>query len=358
MIGPKPHPEPSMPRDRIVASTAVPEEERRLTDLRPKRLDEYIGQRRTIELLRISIAAARGRGEPLEHILFHGPPGLGKTTLAFVIAAEMGRNIRVTSGPAIARPADLMSDLTNLEEGDLLFIDEIHRLSAVVQEFIYPAMEDFKVDFTVGEGQFARTINLPLKRFTLIGATTRAGLLSAPMRGRFGITHHLDFYEPADLQTILTRSAGILGIPAEPDALMEIARRARGTPRVANRLLCRVRDYAQVKAQGKISTAVAKAALELWGVDPLGLDDLDRMVLRMIIEHYDGGPVGIEAIAATLNEETDTLVDVVEPFLLKTGFLGRTKRGRVALAAAWKHLGMAVKKNVSSLEEQAKLFEA
>lgn len=333
-----------MARERIVSATEQsPAEERQFADLRPRALAEYVGQRRTVELLRISLGAARSRGEPIDHILFHGPPGLGKTTLAQLIAAEMGRNIRMTSGPAIARPADLMADLTNLGEGDILFIDEIHRLSAVVQEFIYPAMEDYKIDFTVGEGQFARTINLPLKRFTLVGATTRAGLLSAPMRARFGITHHLEFYEPEDLRTILARSAGILSTTSEPDALMEIARRSRGTPRVANRLLHRVRDYAQVRMAGVITTAAARAALDLWAVDARGLDDLDRKVLRTIIDIYDGGPVGVEAIAATLSEEVDTLEDVVEPFLLKIGFLGRTKRGRVALPAAYAHFGLAPK---------------
>jgi Holliday junction DNA helicase RuvB len=344
-----------MARDRIVSAAPTPEDERRFVDLRPRRLEDYIGQKKVVELLRISIAAAKKRKEPLEHILFHGPPGLGKTTLGHVIAGEMGRNIRVTSGPAVSRPADLMADLTNLEEGDILFIDEIHRLSAVVQEFIYPAMEDFKVDFTVGEGQYARTINLPLKRFTLIGATTRAGMLSAPMRARFGITHHLEFYEPPDLAAILTRSGKILGVESDAPALAEIARRARGTPRVANRLLLRVRDYAQVKADGRVAPATAAAALALWGVDEMGLDDLDRTVVKTIIDYYEGGPVGIEAVAATLNEEIDTLVDLVEPFLLKLGFLGRTRRGRVTLAAAYKHLGLPAK--APALDEQSKLFE-
>lgn len=346
-----------MARERVVAAAAqAPEEESRFADLRPKRLDEYIGQSKIVELLKVSLAAAKKRGEPLDHVLFHGPPGLGKTTLAHVIAAEMGRNIRVTSGPAIARPSDLMADLTNLEEGDILFIDEIHRLSAVVQEFVYPAMEDYKVDFTVGEGRYARTINLPLKRFTLIGATTRAGLLSAPMRGRFGITLHLEFYEPEDLKVILARSARLLGVEADPAALMEIARRSRGTPRVANRLLYRVRDYAQVKGDGRVTPQAAAAALTLWGVDPQGLDDLDRTVLKTIVDYYDGGPVGVEAIAATLNEEVDTLVDLVEPFLLKLGFLGRSRRGRIALSNAYEHLGLKPRK-VDPADEQARLFE-
>jgi Holliday junction DNA helicase RuvB len=345
-----------MARDRIVSAAPTPEDERKFADLRPRRLDDYIGQKKVAELLRISIAAAQKRKEPLEHVLFHGPPGLGKTTLGHVIAGEMGRNIRVTSGPAVTRPADLMSDLTNLEEGDILFIDEIHRLSAPVQEFIYPAMEDFKVDFTVGEGQYARTINLPLKRFTLIGATTRAGMLSAPLRARFGITHHLEFYRPEELHTILTRSARILAIAAEPAALLEIARRARGTPRVANRLLLRVRDFAQVKADGRVTPEIASAALAMWGVDDSGLDELDRTVLKTIIDQYEGGPVGIEAVAATLNEEVDTLVDLVEPFLLQSGLLGRTRRGRVAPAAAYKHLGLTVKSPPA--EDQARLFDA
>ncbi len=307
--------------------------------LRPRTLDECIGAPGLIEKLRIAITAARGRSEPMEHVLLHGPPGLGKTTLAYVIAHEMASTIKVTSGPALTRPSDLVGILTNLEPCDVLFIDEIHRLSPAVEEYIYPAMEEFKVDFVVDSGMHSRTINLPLKPFTLIGATTRAGLLSPPLRTRFGITQHLDFWTEQDLHRRLQMSAGMLEIDCDEPALTTMAARARGTPRIANRLLRRCRDYAQVKGDGRLTTETVDAALKLEGIDALGLDELDRSFLRVIIDTYRGGPVGIEAVAATLGEETDTLVDVVEPFLLQIGFLARTRRGRLATTRAYEHLG-------------------
>jgi Holliday junction DNA helicase RuvB len=329
-----------MARERIVSGEAEsPEEERYNIALRPQRLAECIGQKELIEKLIISITAAKQRGEPLEHVLLHGPPGLGKTTIAHVIANEMGTNIRVTSGPALIRPGDLMGILTNMEPRDVLFIDEIHRLPPVVEEFIYPAMEDFKVDFTVDQGIHARTINLPLAPFTLIGATTRAGMIQAPLRNRFGHFYHLDFWNEADLVEMLGRSAGLLKLTIAPEALTMLARRARGTPRIANRLLRRARDYAQVKADGKLTVEVVDTALRMEGIDRIGLDDLDRKLLATVIDFYAGGPVGIEAIAATLNEETDTLVDMVEPYLLKIGFLARTRKGRMVLDDAYAHLG-------------------
>ncbi len=310
--------------------------------LRPKTFAEYVGQRQVVENLQISIAAARGRGEPLEHVLFYGPPGLGKTTLATLIAREMGVALRPTSGPTLEKPKDLVGVLTALEDGDVLFIDEIHRLGRVVEEFLYPAMESFQIDFIVDRGAYAKTIKLPLKHFTLVGATTRAGLLSAPLRDRFGLLHHLDYYDVADLEHIIVRSAGVLGVPIDPEAAHAIAARSRGTPRIANRLLRRVRDYAEVRAAGHVTPDVADEALQREGVDALGLDRLDRAFLRTIVEQYGGGPVGIAAIAATLTEDAETLEDVVEPYLLKAGFVVRTANGRKATPNAYRHLGKSV----------------
>jgi len=329
-----------MAREKIITSQSIgPEDERLNMALRPDRLDDCIGSGDLLVKLRISIAAARGRREPMEHVLLHGPPGLGKTTLAYVIAHEMSATIKVTSGPALTRPSDLVGILTNLDERDVLFIDEIHRLSAAVEEYIYPAMEDYKVDFVVDSGMHSRTINLPLKPFTLIGATTRAGLLTPPLRTRFGITHHIDFWSTEDLLARCRMSAEMLNIPYDEGALEMLARRARGTPRIANRLIRRCRDYAQVKGDGHLGIEAVEAALKLEGIDALGLDELDRRFLRTIIGTYRGGPVGIEAVAATLGEETDTLVDVVEPFLLQAGLLARTRRGRLATTKAYQHLG-------------------
>ncbi len=329
-----------MTRERIVDGRPLSETEEWFgRSLRPKTLSEYIGQRTVVEKLSISIQASKARGEPHEHVLFYGPPGLGKTTLANVIANEMGTNLVSTSGPALERTGDLMGLLTNLERGDVLFIDEIHRLPRVIEEFVYPAMEDFQVDFLVDKGAFAKTIKVPLKHFTLVGATTRAGFLTAPFRERFGIYHYLDFYPPEEIAQIVRRSASILGLEVRDGAIEQIASRARGTPRVANRLLRRVRDFAEVRHDGTVAERVAVEALELEGVDDRGLDELDRKLLRTIIENYGGGPVGIAALSATLNEEMGTLEDMVEPYLLKIGFLNRTRQGRVATQRAFEHLG-------------------
>ncbi len=325
-------------RERLITGEQVEEDVIVNLSLRPRDLTEFIGQKEVVENLRIAMEAARSRGEPLEHILFSGPPGLGKTSLAHIIAHEMRSKITATSGPAIARAGDLIGILTNLEKGDVLFIDEIHRLSKVVEEFLYPAMESFQIDFVIDKGPYAKTIKFNLKPFTLIGATTRSGLLSAPLRGRFGMFHHLDFYRPEDLIRVLERSAAILEIPLDQESAREIAVRSRGTPRVANRLLRRVRDYAQVKSEGRVTREIAGKALVLQGIDEQGLDNLDRKVLQTIIEFHDGGPVGIESLAASLNEEQDTIIDVVEPFLLKIGFLKRTARGRMVTAPGYKHL--------------------
>ena len=311
--------------------------------LRPQTLEEFIGQPELVENLRIAVQAARKREEPLEHLLFSGPQGLGKTTLAYIIAHEMGTKITSTSGPAIERAGDLIGILTNLAEGDVLFIDEIHRMSKVVEEFLYPAMEQFQIDFVIDKGPYAKTIKFNLKRFTLIGATTRSGLLTAPLRARFGLAHHLNFYETRDVVQILERSARLLGMEIDAEGAMAIADRARGTPRVANRLLRRVRDYSQVKGDGRVGKRVAEQALNAQGIDALGLDEVDRRVLDVILRHYNGGPVGIEALAATLNEELDTLVDVVEPYLLKAGLIRRTPRGREATMTAKEHLGVLPK---------------
>ncbi len=311
--------------------------------LRPRSLADYIGQEKVKENLSIFIAAAKGRSEPLDHVLFHGFPGLGKTSLASVISFEMGVNLRSTSGPVIERPGDLAAILTNLEGGDVLFIDEIHRLNHVVEEILYPAMEDFKLDIIIGQGPSARTIKLDLPPFTLIGATTRAGMLSPPLRDRFGVSLRLEFYSPDELKSIIFRSAKILGIAIEQEGALEIARRSRGTPRVANRLLRRVRDYAQVRADGIISAAVADDALKMLDVDQKGFDAMDRKILGAIIDKYDGGPVGIETLAASVSEEKDTIEDVYEPYLIKEGFLTKTPRGRLATRLAYEHLGVAYK---------------
>ena len=325
--------------DRVMSAQDSLEDEVYGASLRPRSFDEYVGQTNVVENLKIAIDAARRRGEPLEHVLFYGPPGLGKTTLAALIARDLGGALRPTSGPILEKPKDLVGILTSLEEGDILFIDEIHRLGRVVEEFLYPAMEDYQIDFVVDRGAYAKTIKLPLKRFTLVGATTRAGMLSAPLRERFGIMHHLDYYSVEELQSIVLRSANVLGVPVDEDGAHTIAARSRGTPRIAIRLLRRVRDYAEVRAQGHITRPVADEALRREGVDQLGLDRLDRAFLRTIVEQYGGGPVGIGAIAATLTEDAETLEDVVEPYLLKRGFVVRTASGRKATAEAYAHLG-------------------
>ena len=314
-------------------------DDRDFTSLRPKSFAEYIGQRELIDNLKIAVQAARERGEPLDHLLFHGPPGLGKTTLAYVIAEEMEADIVCTSGPALERPADLVGILTNLKRGDVLFIDEIHRLPRIVEEYIYPAMEDFEIDMVIDPGPHARTVKLELSHFTIVGATTRAGLITGPLRDRFGFSLHLEFYNVKDLRTIITRSAGILSTAITGEGSESIAFRSRGTPRIANRLLKRTRDYAQVMRREAIDEITAFEAMDINGVDEAGLDRLDRNYLNVIINQYGGGPVGVSAIAATLNEERDTLIDVVEPFLLARGFLNRTSRGRVATAHAYRHLG-------------------
>jgi holliday junction DNA helicase RuvB len=331
-----------MTTDRIISAQPRPQEDQTNWALRPTRIHEYVGQRDLIDRLSIAIEAGQRRAEPLEHVLLHGPPGLGKTTLAHVLAHEMGTKLHVTSGPALARGTDLVSALTRLSAGDILFIDEIHRLPVAVEEFIYPAMEDFRIDVTLDSGLSARTVQIRCKPFTLVGATTRAGLLSSPLRSRFGITHHLRYYGQDDLLTILRRSAHLLNVPVTDDeGLDAIASRSRGTPRIANRLLRRVRDFATVRANGNITSKVVDAALALEGVDALGLDELDRSYLGAIARTYAGGPVGLEAVAATMNEDSGTLADVVEPYLLQIGFLARTRRGRALTRSACEHLGVA-----------------
>jgi Holliday junction DNA helicase RuvB len=341
--------------ERIVEAGASKDEEAVDRAIRPKKLADYVGQEKVKAQLEIFVQAAVNRGEALDHALIFGPPGLGKTTLANILASELGVNLRQTSGPVLERPGDLAALLTNLQPRDVLFIDEIHRLSPVVEEVLYPAMEDFQLDIMIGEGPAARSIKLSLAPFTLIGATTRAGLLTSPLRDRFGIVQRLDFYTVGELEKIVTRSAGILGVPIIPEGAARIATRSRGTPRIANRLLRRVRDYAEVKADGRIDEAVARAALDLLEVDPQGFDALDRKLLSTIIEKFDGGPVGIESLAAAVGEERGTLEDVIEPFLIQQGFLMRTARGRMATRNAYLHFGLKVPEGVLG---SMPLFEA
>ena len=341
-----------MDEDRLINSELDNEEVQYDNSLRPSQLAEYVGQEKIKENLNIFIAAAKMREESLDHVLFYGPPGLGKTTLANIIAGEMGANLKSTSGPVIEKTGDLAALLTNLKKGDVLFIDEIHRLSNVIEEILYSAMEDYKLDIMIGQGPSARSIKLELPPFTLVGATTRAGLLTSPLRDRFGVVHRLDYYNEKELETILTRSAGILEIDIVPEGANEIAHRSRGTPRIANRLLRRVRDYAQVKADGIITREVANDALEMMEVDGKGLDKMDHKLLLAMIEKYSGGPVGIENLAASISEEKDTIEDVLEPYLIQTGFIQRTPRGRVATPLAYKHFN----KLPPSKNDQESLF--
>ena len=327
-------------KKRIMTAEMAVEDSKIETSLRPSSLNEYIGQEKAKEHLRIYIDAAKARGESLDHVLFYGPPGLGKTTLAGIIANEMGVNMKVTSGPAIEKPGEMAAILNNLQEGDVLFIDEIHRLNRQVEEVLYPAMEDFAIDIMIGKGATARSIRLDLPHFTLVGATTRAGLLTAPLRDRFGVVHHLEFYTPEELQTIIVRSANVLGVEIDSKGAYAMARRSRGTPRLANRLLKRVRDFAQVKYDGVITEDVANFALDLLDVDKYGLEQLDRTILLTISEKFAGGPVGLDTLAAAIGEDSGTLEDVYEPYLIKNGFLNRTPKGRVATDFAYRHLGI------------------
>jgi Holliday junction DNA helicase RuvB len=329
-----------MTDDRLISASRADDDAQYEAGLRPRLLDEYIGQDRVRENLQVAIAAAKQRTEPLDHVLLHGPPGLGKTTLAYVIANELQVPIRATSGPAIEKPGDLVGIVTNLGAREVLFIDEIHRMSPAVEEMLYPALEDYEVDIVIGQGPSARTVKMRLEQFTLIGATTRTGLLTSPLRSRFGITHRLEFYTPADLEEIVRRSAKILAVPIDDEAAAEIAHRSRGTPRIANRLLRRVRDYAQVRASGEITPAVAQAALKLLEVDEHGFDEVDRRLLRTIIDKFNGGPVGLNTIAAAISEEKDAIEDIYEPFLIQLGFLDRTPRGRVATSRAYGYFGL------------------
>ena len=325
----------------VAAGPASPNEEAMERALRPKRLDDYVGQVKAREQLDIFIGAARKRSESLDHVLLFGPPGLGKTTLSHIIAAELGVNLRQTSGPVLEKPKDLAAILTGLERNDVLFIDEIHRLSPVVEEILYPALEDFQIDIMIGDGPAARSIKLDLQPFTLVGATTRAGMLTNPLRDRFGIVARLEFYTSEELSRIVVRSAGLLGVPIDPEGALELARRSRGTPRIANRLLRRVRDYADVKADGRITVPVANLALAMLDVDPQGFDVMDRKLLEAIVHRFDGGPVGLDNVAAAIGEEPGTIEDVIEPYLIQQGYLQRTPRGRIATVAAYRHLGLA-----------------
>jgi Holliday junction DNA helicase RuvB len=327
--------------DRLVAPARVDDDAQYEAGLRPRSLNEYIGQDRVRDNLQVSIEAARGRVEALDHVLLYGPPGLGKTTLAYVIGTELGVPVRATAGPVIEKPGDLAAMLTNLQQHEVLFIDEIHRLPPAIEEILYPAMEDYELDIVIGQGPGARSVKVPLQKFTLIGATTRAGLLTSPLRARFGIVHRLDFYTDQDIEEIVRRSARILDVAIDDGAARELARRSRGTPRIANRLLRRVRDYAQVRADGRITPEVARAALALLEVDDQGFDEVDRKLLRTIIEKFSGGPVGVNSLAAAINEEKDAIEDIHEPFLIQAGFLDRTPRGRVATARAYEYFGLS-----------------
>jgi Holliday junction DNA helicase RuvB len=326
--------------ERLITGGGTDDEAQYEAGLRPRSLDDYIGQDRVRDNLQVSIAAARGRHEALDHVLLYGPPGLGKTTLGYVIAHELGVPIRATAGPVIEKPGDLAAILTNLQQHEVLFIDEIHRLAPAIEEILYPAMEDYELDLVIGQGPSARSVKLPLQRFTLIGATTRAGLLTSPLRARFGIVHRLDFYTNEDIEEIVRRSARILGVPVDNEAAAEVARRSRGTPRIANRLLRRVRDFAQVRADGRVTPEVTRDAMALLDVDDRGFDDVDRKLLRTIIEKFDGGPVGVNSLAAAIHEERDAIEDMYEPFLIQHGFLDRTPRGRVATARAYEYFGL------------------